>query len=263
MSFYAFSLDFIDVKFQRGKLTDVDVITFSILVNQVLRAKGVGKAAAATGGSIAFGAVPIDSGSGNVHKGQGRWVAGPLSIAPGDQVSICYSGTNISDTDSQLNAQQQGEVEIKILDAVVSAAVGAIGGAVASAISSALGFIGDPIGKFLGFSKQGPCNGTVFSDAVTFTDTAMANLAFQSRFDPDVPGSSVFSFNRSYTDEATHDTSVCGHIAESNVSFSIYQIPASVSLRFYGGARFGLRTLTRGIRPLAAPPFTARALLLV
>jgi hypothetical protein len=155
MSLYAFSLDFLDIKFQCGKLTDVDVITFSILVNQISRARGVGSAAAASGGSVLFGAVRVDSGSSNVNKGQTKWVAGPLSIAPGDEVSVVYSGTNISGTQSQLTAQQQGEIEIKLLDGLLSATVGVAAGALVGAISGFLNFIGDPVGKFLGFTKEG------------------------------------------------------------------------------------------------------------
>jgi len=269
MSFYAFALDSIDTIFQRGKLSDFDVITFCILVNQVVRAKAVGSTPAVTGGFIALGSVGIASGSANVQKGfQRSWVAGPLSIAPGDQINICYSGTNTSDEVGQLSAQQQAEVEIKILDTVVSAVAGAVTGPIGAAITAVLGFIGDPIGKFLGFHKEGPCNGGVFSDAVGFTDTALANLAYESRLDVDVPDAKVVSFTKPdqghYTDEAfAHDTSVCGHIAESVVHFSVYQVSA-MSWRFYGGRRFGLRTLIEGgMRQLASAPFTMRSLLLV
>src|SRR5262249_11018974 len=154
--------------FQRGRLHDVDMVTFIVKVNQVVRGKGIGVVPAATGSTISYRAVPIDIGS-NIHRarpGGTGWIIGPLHIAPGDQISVIYSGTNISDTSSQLDAQKQGEIEVKLLDTLESAAIGAVGGAIASAVSAVLGFIGDPIGKFLGFTKEGPCNGPVFSDAV-------------------------------------------------------------------------------------------------
>jgi hypothetical protein len=93
---------------------------------------------------------------------------GPMEIARGDVISIVYSGENISDSFADLSGEQ-GEVEIKILDALVTAGLSAIGGDIASAVSKTLDFIGDPVGQLLGVTKDHPCNGQVFSDTITFT----------------------------------------------------------------------------------------------
>jgi hypothetical protein len=37
---------------------------------------------------------------------------------------------------------------------------------------------------------------------------------------------SACSFTKSYTDETTHDTNTCGHIAETDVTISVLQVPS-------------------------------------
>jgi len=271
MAFYAFRLDMIDVKNPRGKIPDSDVVTFGVLVNQQDRGNGAGYFPAMGAGSRVPAAAVIP----NVRNGLGRdWIIGPLEIAPGDSVHVVYSGTNTSD--SQLDLSGQAEIEIKILNAMLGAAVGAPGGDIGAAITTVLSWIGDPVGKFLGFKKHGPCNGPVFSDAVPLIGSGLDNLPFQP---PPVthpyvvevlPGASEISFTRAYTDEANHNTDVCGAVAHTEVTFSILQVP-SISVGYYARRLFPVHLeqgkpvpdFAQGLRQLVpgGEPWSLRSLL--
>ena len=108
--------------------------------------------------------------------------------------------------------------------------------------------IGDPVGKFLGFAPQGPCNGLVFSDTVEFTGAGLATLPFlpDSSFHS-LPQATAASFTRPYDDSATHDSSVCGEIAHTEITFSVLQVP-SVSVRHNAGRLFPAAKLSDGLR---------------
>ncbi len=263
MPFYAFRLDNINVKYQRGKLQDEDIVTFGAFINQVDRGHGAALFHDLSSGSnIPAGAVPPHTALCITPQ----WIVGPFEIAPGDGVSIVYSGTNTSDWQLGTSAgQQQDQIEIKILDTIATAVVGATGfGAIVAAVGGALGYATDLIGKLLGFRAQGPCNGLVFSDAVEFTGSGLAALPFAPASSPQHvyeswPNSLEFSFTRSYTDEATHDTSICGHIAETDVLFSVLQI-ASVSVKYYMAMFFRSKSLSNGLRQCAPAPNSAFSL---
>ena len=248
MAFYEFRLDRIDVRFQRGKIPDNDLVTFGVFINQVDRGHGVGNFTdVITGASVPASGVQPESRV-NMSK---QWIIGPLEVASGDGVSVVYTGMNLSDTPGGLNAQQQSDVELKILDSVTSAVVGAAGlGLVGSALASALGFLGDPIGKLLGVSKQFPCNGLVFSDGVPFTGAGLESLFTTSS----TPNADEVAFTKSYTDEATHDQGTCGRIAETDVTFSVLRVP-SVSILSQLERVFGDRLdLKKGLRQFASTP---------
>ena len=278
MTFYAFSLDVIDTVFQRGQIDDVDIITFQILVNQQVRAQASGSGVGITGLSNPMSTSVIDQSSGpvvlgGIDPGPFGWLAGPLSLAPGDSVRIIYSGTNTSD--SQLEDFQKTKIELGILDALLTAGISTVAGDLASKINQTLGsIISDPVGTILGIKPEGPCNGPVFGDGIDFPGESLANLPFdQEASDNFVPdgglalpdGARATVFMKpdtgTYTDEATHNTTICGHVAETKVGFTIYRLDRGVSLRAYGGKRFGLRTLVQGVRQLGNPPFTVRKLL--
>jgi len=278
MPFYAFSLDVIDILFQRGKITDVDVITFSILVNQQLRARAAGTGLGNSGFPIVLSEVGIGQSFGPIVLGgkfSGNvfgWLAGPFSLAPGDAVRIIYSGTNTSD--SELGNEQVDQIEVQILDQLLTAGVAAVAGDLAKDINKALSFIGDPIGTILGFKPDGPCNGPVFSDGLDFPGDSLANLPFDQQADPnfvpdgpesDATGAKATIFTKpdtgTYTDETSHNSDICGRIAETTVKFTIYRLDKGVSLKVYGTKRFGLPALQQGIRQLGKPPFTVRQLL--
>jgi hypothetical protein len=230
VSFYIFKLNELHVKHSRGNIPDQDVITFSIFVNQLDRGHGTGifNGMVAADYSVPADAVPPN----NRFNMDNHWQVGPLEIAPGDGIHVIYSGTNISDEQlTSLSTQQQDEIELKILSAVAAAAVEALTGGiglVGTGIAAALGAIGDPVRKFLGFAPQGPCNGPVFSDAVQFSGSGLDNLNMvplgQQQATPPLPSYSTISFTRTYTDEATHDPNICGHIAETDVTFSVLRV---------------------------------------
>jgi len=168
------------------------------------------------------------------------WLAGPLSLVPGDAVRIIFSGTNTSD--SQLGDLDKTKIELAILDQLLTLGVAAVAGGQAGSISKGLGVIGDPVGTILGVEPEGPCNGPVFGDGIDLPGDALANLPFDqeasANFVPDgaVPeadGARATSFLKpdtgTYTDEATDDTDVCGRLAESKVRFTISRLD-SVSL---------------------------------
>ena len=225
MPFYAFRLDTINVQNPRGKIPDNDVVTFSVLVNQIDRGHGAGFFTDLGAGSvIGAAAVPPNN---RLNIGA-DWIVGPLELAPSDGISIVYSGMNTSDSDLiSLDAEQQDKIELKILDTIMSVAAGgigagvaaaeAIGTAVSSAITGALGAIGDPVGTILGYSPQGPCNGLVFSDSLPFTGGGLANLQYQpdTSFHP-LPPAVAVSFTRGYDDSATH-SAVCGEVAHTRL----------------------------------------------
>ena len=82
MPFYAFRLDNINVKFQRGKIPDNDLVTFGVFVNQVDRGHG-----AATFDDLVSGAdtpavaVPPNTGWASAR----RWIISPMEIDAGQR----------------------------------------------------------------------------------------------------------------------------------------------------------------------------------
>ncbi len=249
MPFYAFRFDAIKCNNPRGKLPcDNDVVTFSVFVNQIDRGHGANFFVMCGGETVNPGRLIAPN---NRAGAMGTdWIVGPLELVPDDLVSIVYSGTNTSDSQLTLETQQQDQIEIKILDTIYTAAAGAIiGGPIGSAISAVLGAIGDPVGKLLNVSPQGPCNGLVFSDAVQFTGAGLASQSFQPSGSllVTLPQATEAAFTRSYTDETTHDTSVCGKIAHTDITFSVLQLP-SASVRSCASHLFPTVKLSDGLR---------------
>jgi hypothetical protein len=253
MAFHAFKLTQLRVNRPRGRIPDNDIVTFSVFVNQKERGGGAGLFPALSFGSV----VPAAAVTANTHRGAmtSDWIVGPLELAAGDVVNVVYSGTNVSD--SELDPTKQAQIEIKILDTILTGAVGAIGGLVGSAIGAALGFIGDPVGTILGFHPQGPCNGLVFSDTLTFSGDELNRLSYGppqiiEGFLATLPDAKEASFTKSYTDEATHDKSACGDFALTDVTMSVLRVP-SVSVRSQN-QRFFKKDLSLGLRQLAQDP---------
>jgi len=245
MTFYAFRLDTINVKNPRGKIPDNDVVTFNVFVNQIDRGHGTGFLTDLGAGSV----IPAAAAPPNNRLNIGvDWIVGPLELAPTDGVSIVYSGMNTSDNNNiNLDTQQQDQIEIKILDTIASAAAGAIGGPVSSVITGVLGAIGDPVGKFLGYSPQGPCNGLVFSDSVQFTGGGLATLPYrQDTWSTAWPSATAASFTRAYDDSATHNGAVCGEVAHTEITFSVLQLP-------WVSVRIMLQRLFPRVFPVGAP----------
>jgi hypothetical protein len=238
MTYFAFRLDRIDVKFQRGKLQDVDLIVFSVLINQVGRGKKSMVANAPSGSQIGFAFYP------NYQGRHDDMFIGPFDIKADDSVTVVYFAMNTSNSQLNFDQDQFDRMEIKLLDIGISAIVGAPElGLIGAALGTALGAIGDPVGKILGFSPEGPCNGLVFSDAIPFSGSNLGSLPFTQE---GYFKSSAFS--RSYTDAATHNSDVCGHIAETDVHFSVLKFD-TISVRDMTDIFFSdSRLLKTGIR---------------
>jgi hypothetical protein len=184
----------------------------------------------------------------------GDWQIGPLETAPSDIVDVVYTGTNVSDSGlSSLGTQKQDELEIKILNAVAKKFVGQVAGAglgeaLGSAFSEAFDkAFSDPVGDLIGYKRQGPCNGNVFAAAVPFRGSDLDHLAMSPLTYTYFPGTQYpetrtsefpgIRFTHSYTDQATHDTSVCGGIAETDVTFSVCRLPY-ISVTTWAHRRF-------------------------
>jgi hypothetical protein len=235
MSFYFFKLDKIAVNHKRGNIPDQDVVTFNILVNQVDRGHGSGIFNGMVAGqTVPAAAVPPN----NRLNIDASWNVGPLEIDPGDLVHVVYSGTNISDSQLEsLSTKDQDAIELKLVDVAESAVLAPFAtlGEIPAALVDAFDNIKDPVKTIIGFKAQGPCNGPVFSDAVPFAGSGLDNLAM---LPPPTPqGDPFLSFTQTHTDEATHDNNVCGHFAETSVTFLVFR-RASVSVRQLMAQRF-------------------------
>jgi hypothetical protein len=246
MNFYAFKLEQIHVKSPRSKGLDDDVVTFGVLVNQQDRGHGTGFfPLLGQGHTVRASAVPPKNRK-NMNQ---LWEVGPFEIAPGDQVSVFYTGTNTSDEHNiNLDTEQQDKIELKILDSILSAAVGTIGGPVGAVIGAIVGQITDPVGKIIGFEPPVRCDGPVFSDAVPFSGSGLDNLSM-TPFPLDDGHRPGISFTKSYTDAANHDTK-CGDIAETDITFSVIRVPF-ISVRSLRASRFPDVSPTTGLRQLA------------
>jgi hypothetical protein len=255
MPIYAFAPVRLHCDNQRGKLPDDDLITFSVFVNQVARSTGAGMFPAITTGTD----LPVIAGPPQTRNLLSSWwVAGPLDIDPNDSIAMVYSCYNTSD--SQLTDIDAQQLQIKLLDAITAGVAGAVtAGVLASAISAVLGALGDPIGKFLGWSPQGPCNGLIFEDTVQFTGANLGALAFgprQSDGSQDdmhlfnsYGGVKEFQITRPYSDEATHNSDTCGEVAHYHLTVSVFQVPA-VSVKSLLNLYHPGTELLKGVRQL-------------
>jgi hypothetical protein len=275
MSFYIFRFEKLFVKHKRGNVPDDDVVTFAVMINQTDRGHATGFFPAmatnttvttddiAPEGWLAF---PARNATRNTTA---SWQVGPLETDPGDDVSLVCTGFNTSDSGlSSLGTQKQDELEIKILNIVAKKFVGLILGAgfgddIGSALSEAFNdYFEDPIGDLIGYKRQGPCNGPVFVGAERFHGSDLDGLAAAPLWYTLYPGTpypknvvSEFPGTRltfTYTDEASHDTNVCGHVAETDVTFSICRVPF-ISLRTWVPRRFPYPDLGKGLRKLGPP----------
>lgn len=236
MSFFAFRLDTLTVVHRRGILTDTDIVTFGIRVNQADRGYGSGIFPALANGSV----TPAAAIQPGVRQGMGRdWIIGPFEFERDDAVEVIYTATNTSDR--QLSDIDAERAQLKIMDLILTTAVGAIGGPVGAAIGAALGAVTDPVARLLGWEPQGPCNGLILADAVAFTGGGLGQLPFApptvSNSFNTLPNAQETSITRSYNDTATHDSNVCGGIAEYQVTFSVLEVAPPLSTAFYAGRR--------------------------
>lgn len=265
MTFYTFQLSRVEAQNIRSRVTDIDLLTFGILVNG--HDKGHGSALVPMWpGTVLTGNLIEQAAAVNGHPHSRRqmtkdWVVGPVDVLDGDNVSLVYTATNTSD--SQLPTADQRAIDewtIKLLNIYYSILLGEfVSGlglrAVADFIganltSAAVAFLADPVGTILGVEPQGPCNGTVFADAKEFTGAALKGL-------PSTPAQVTLSgqtlrtnsleLKHHYSDEATHDHRTCGDTAQTDVTVKIVRYE-HFSLRMFAGLFWSEFGLAGGLR---------------
>ena len=146
MPFYAFRLNSILVKNPRGKVPDDDIVTFQVVVNNVLRGQGSILLTDLAAGALiplvpppstTYTFTPLAPNPGTAKNISVDWIIGPLMVAPTDGVTILYSGTNLSDNYSGPSQADQDDLEIRILNAFYGALWGQIvDGPVGAALGS-------------------------------------------------------------------------------------------------------------------------------
>ncbi|MDB5546543.1 MAG: hypothetical protein JWO64_3692 [Hyphomicrobiales bacterium] len=250
MGAFAFRLDSLHHTNIRSRNTDVDLVTFAVLVNQVDRGHGAGTFPAWAGMTTPtnpagppYGVAP-DSRSGMALD----WTIGPFELEHDDVVHVLYAGVNTSD--ASLSDQDAERLELDIVNRGVEAAASAPGGLIGELFSQGLGFISDPVGWLIGWQRQGPCNGLVFADAVEFTGGGLENLSFsKTSFSlPNTMETQITKFN--YTDEATHNHANCGDIAQTDVSFSILKVTEPFSVKTWVSHAHPSANLKNGLQAL-------------
>jgi hypothetical protein len=239
MGFFSFQLTKLDPKNIRSRTTDIDLVTFGVLVNN--RDQGHGYATfpmwpglAVEYGSFNDGAALNGLAFGGDHMNR-DWVIGPLYVEDNDRVDVVYTATNLSDANLPSMSQQEADKwAIKTMNIYYSLLVGEfISGIGLSALADYIGaraaeaaaaFLADPVGTLLGYKPPGHCNGTVFSDKKSFTGATLAAL-------PSTPGTERTwgrevkawwsELTEHYSDEATHNPDMCGATAQTDVTIKI------------------------------------------
>jgi hypothetical protein len=118
-----------------GNIPDDDVVSFTVIINQVDRGHGSALFQVMNTNTVASTDDITEDGllayaARNRLNISDRWEIGPLEIAPIDDVAVVYTGTNTSDSSlSSLGTQKQDELEIKILDIVAKKYVSLLLGA--------------------------------------------------------------------------------------------------------------------------------------
>jgi hypothetical protein len=180
--------------------------------------------------------------AGNAVNTTINWITGPFAIAPDDDVIVVYTGTNTSDSGlASLGNEEQDDLELEILNSIFKRGVALVSGVALGAEIGALfsdafkEVFKDPVGDLIGYSRQGPCNGPVFADAIRFSgrqldDLVVGPIPYLPHNSGTVPGRGNYPnpgvrYTRHYTDEASHDSEICGHFAETDVTFSISRLP--------------------------------------
>jgi hypothetical protein len=270
MSFYEFRFERFQVLHKRGIINDQDLVTFTILINGMDRGHGSVLFSVVSSNSVhSVDDIAADSWyraypAGNTLNMTSGWVTGPFEIAPDDDVVVIFTGTNTSDSSlSSLPHQDEDELELKILNQIAKKGVALVSGVglgeeLGNLFSEAFEKIfEDPVGDLIGYSRQGPCNGPVFSDAIRFTGHDLDHLDAQ-QLSPNPPATGSYRnpgvrFTRHYTDEATHDESICGHFADTDVTWALFRSPY-VSVKDLIDWRFRGMSPSAGLRHLAQPP---------
>lgn len=258
MPFYGFKLNELHIFTTRGRRSDNDIVTFSVLVNQRERGAAAGLfTALAPGSRVPAAAVRASTVRGAASR---DFVVGPLEIRPDDLVDIVFTGVRVSDQDV---GDDQAKVTLKILDKLLGATVGAVAGPVGAVAGAVLGFVSNPAAKILGFEPNGPCDGVVFSDVVSFTGAGLDTLAYGKPailggFLATLPRAEEARLTRSRTGDLHHDKETCGDVARTDIEIGVIRVP-SVSV-LSQNKRLFRRNLRDGLRQMAADPPSAHDL---
>ena len=282
MSFYEFQFEGFHTFHKRGNIPDKDLVTFTVLINQIDRGHGSDTFPAVISNHTESVYDDADTGlraywPKNPLNISESWGVGPLEILPGDDIIVAYSGTNISDQSDPHQAERD-RLELDILNEVAKRGVGLflgagfgseIGGLFSSAFND---YFKDPVGDFLGYKPVGGCNGPVFADARRFSANDLDSLDVQPLTFINAPTTSYASvknypfpgkrFTQHATDAATHDSDQCGHIAETDVTFAVFRLPF-VSVRALVARRKPGLFLSQGLRQLrpAGDAFSLKSVL--
>lgn len=262
MGFFTFQLARLDPHSIRSRTTDIDLLTFAVLVAGRDQGHGAALIPVWPGHPITAEqfnhAAAINGHPYTASRMSADWTIGPLWVEDGDEVHVVYNATNTSD--SQIPTADQEQVNqwiIKLTNIYLSVLVGEfisalglgqiaayIGGQAGEAIAA---FFADPVGTLLGYKPPGPCNGTVFASKKTFTGASLAAATT-------TPGS-ITRWGREiqtwYTDQtevltdaATHDSDICGAVAETEITLRITR------LDHWSLHMFSDNSLAQGLRPL-------------
>lgn len=227
---YAFRLDRIHAKSIRSNRNDVDIVNFSVLVNEVQRGRGSAVFPLWNGSNVpTHPDGPPNGVAPDIREGMARnWVIGPFELEDADTAHVVYTGTNTSD--GSLSDQDFERLQLDILNSIIGAAIGSIGGPIGALVGAIAGAIEDIAGTVLGWEREGPCNGLVFADAVKFRGDELAQLSFEEQ-DHNFPNASRAVITKEYTDEATHPAENCGDIARTAVTFWVIRVEGPLKVK--------------------------------
>jgi hypothetical protein len=276
MSFYQFRFEQFHAIYLRGRTGDVDLITFTILINQRDRGHGsnffyVGAGSIQSTDDFSFLETNYATPPTQPLNMTADWMVGPFEIAPDDNVVVIYTGTNTSDS-SLANSEEAERFQLDVMNTIAVKGVALIAGI---ELGEELGeifsegfreLIADPVGDLIGWVPDGPCNGAVFADAIGFTGRQLDNLAvgplthtlnprtdYAKEVPYEYPG---VRFTKNYTDAASHNTERCGDPAETDVTYAVFRLPY-ISVKDLMAKRFPNQIYYhKGMLPLGQPPNT-------
>jgi len=252
--FFSFRLNAIHSQNQRGKNADYDVIAFQVLKNNQVVGQGGITTVVNSGATITTAPAPNDlffPPFKPTYKDRmsDQWIIGPIEVGANDHINVVYSATNIGDPglgsdeiktdkiiEKLLDTYYQAllsEVTIEVagtLGAVTDIAAGIFGvgkdvaGNFSDTLKNIANAIENPVETFLGEPDDGACNGVVFAGSTSFTGADLNQLRYSppspQHWAPDTcVGEHEFPVH--LTDAGNHNTDKCGHIAETDIFFSV------------------------------------------
>ncbi|RIZ70644.1 MAG: hypothetical protein D0530_07165 [Methylococcales bacterium] len=271
---FSFRLNAIHSQNQRGKNADYDVITFQVLKNNQVTGQGGITTVVSSGMTITTAPPPNDlffPPFKPTYKDRmnDQWIIGPIEIGANDHINVVYSATNIGDPGLGNDEIKTDKIIEKLLDiyyqALLSEVTIEVAGTIGAVTDIAAGIFGaskdvagnfsdtlknianaieNPVETFLGEPDNGICNGVVFAGSMSFTGAGLNQLIYSppslQHWAPDIcRGEHEFSVH--LTDASNHNTDKCGHIAETDIFFSVLTFP--LSTKFVGKSKQNINDL--------------------